>query len=53
MQIFQSPVAQYYINAVSLSNLRNCMIGNKTRHYFDAQQMTLEQYIALVTENVN
>ena len=53
MRIFQSPVAQYYINAAFLSNLRNCMIGNKTRHYFDAQQMTLEQYIALVTENVN
>ena len=27
MRIFQSPFAQYYINAAFLSNLRNCMIG--------------------------
>ena len=26
MRIFQSPVAQYYINGVFLSNLCNCMI---------------------------
>ena len=50
MRIFQSPAVQYYINAAFLSNLRNCMIGNKTRNYFDAQQMSLEQYIALVPE---
>ena len=42
MQIFQLPVAQYYINATFLSNLRNCIIGNKTRNYFDAQQMSIE-----------
>ena len=50
MRIFQSPVAQYYITAAFLSNLCNCMIGNKTRNYFDAQQMSIEEYIALVTE---
>ena len=50
MRIFQLLVAQYYINAPFLSNLRNCMIGNKTRNYFDAQQMSIQQYIALVPE---
>ena len=47
MRIFQSPIAQYYINTAFLSNLRNCMIGNKTRNYFDAHQMTIEEYLAL------
>ena len=51
MRIFQSPVAQYYINAVFLSNLHNCMIGSKTRNYFDAHQMTIEEYLALVTRS--
>ena len=50
-QIFQSPVVQYYINAAFLSNLRNCMIGNKTRNYFDAQQMSIEDDITLVTQS--
>ena len=51
MRIFQSPVAQYYINAAFLSNLRNCMIGNKTRNYFDTHQMTIEEYLALVLQS--
>ena len=51
MRIFQSPVAQYYINAGFLSNLHNCMIGNKMRNYFDAQQMSVEDYIALVMQS--
>ena len=51
MRIFQSPLAQYYINAAFLSNLRNCMIGNKTRNYFDVQQMSIEEYIALVMDS--
>ena len=51
MRIFQSLVAQYYINAAFLSNLHNCMIGNKTRNYFDVQQMSIEDYIALVMQS--
>ena len=50
MRIFQSPVAQDYINTAFPSNLLNCMIGNKTRNYFDAQQITIEEYLALVTQ---
>ena len=50
MRIFQSPVAQYYINTAFLPNLCNCMIGNKTTNYFDAHQMTIEEYLALVQQ---
>ena len=51
MRIFQSPVVQYYINAPFLSNLCKCMIGNKTRNYFNAHQMTTEEYLALVLQS--
>ena len=53
MRIFQCLVAQYYINAAILCNLRNCLIGNKTWNYFDAHQMTIEEYLALVTHSNN
>ena len=48
MKIFQCPVAQYYINAAFLSNLRNCLLGNKTQQYFNAKQLTIDEYLALV-----
>ena len=48
MKIFQCPVAQYYINAAFLSNLRNCLLGNKTQQYFNAQQLTIDEYLGLV-----
>ena len=51
MRIFQSPVVQYYINAAFLSNLRNCMIGKKTRNYSNTHQMTIEEYLALVPQS--
>ena len=51
MRIFQSPVGQYYVNAAFLCNLTNCLIGNKTRNYFEAHQMTIEEYLALVTHS--
>ena len=51
MTIFQSPVVQYYVNAAFLCNLRNCLIGNKTWNYFNAHQMTIEEYLALVTHS--
>ena len=47
----QSPLAQYYINTAFLSNFRNCMIGNKTRNYFDTHQMTIEEYLVLVPQS--
>ena len=48
MKIFQCPVAQYYINAAFLSNLRNCLLGNKTQQYFNAKQLTIDEYLGLV-----
>ena len=48
MKIFQCPVAQYYINAAFLSNIRNCLLGNKTQQYFNAQQLTIDEYLGLV-----
>ena len=51
MRIFQSLVVQYYINTAFLCNLRNCLIGYKTQTYFDTHQMTIEEYLALVTHS--
>ena len=51
MRIFQSPVAQYYVNAAFLCNLRNCLIGNKTWNYFNTHQMTIEECLTLVTHS--
>ena len=48
MKIFQCPVAQYYINVAFLSNIRNCLLGNKTQQYFNAQQLTIDEYLGLV-----
>ena len=51
MKIFQCPVAQYCINAAFLSNIRNCLLGNKTQQYFNAQQLTIDEYLGLVGNN--
>ena len=48
MKIFQCPVAQYYINAAFLSNIQNCLLGNRTQQYFNAQQLTINEYLGLV-----
>ena len=41
MKIFQYPVAQYYINVAFLSNIQNCLLGNRTQQYFN-------EYLGLV-----
>ena len=51
MKIFQCPVAQYYINVVFLSNIQNCLLGNRTQQYFNAQQLTIDEYLGLVGNN--
>ena len=54
MKIFQYPVAQYYVNAAFLSNIQNCLLGNKTQQYFSAQQLTIDEYLGLVgNDNVD
>ena len=48
MKIFECPVAQYYLNAAFLCNLHNCLVGSKTQSYFNAQQLTIDEYLGLV-----
>jgi hypothetical protein len=48
MQVFRCPIGQYYVNAAFLCNLRNCLHGNQTSDYFQAEKLSLEQYLALV-----
>jgi hypothetical protein len=49
MRILLEPVAQYYINAAFLCNLRNCFYGNETATYFNiSHPLNLEEYLALV-----
>ena len=48
MKIFECPVAQYYINAAFLCNLCNCSVGSKTQSYFNAQQLTIDEYLGRV-----
>ena len=50
MKIFECPVAQYYIIAAFLCNLRNCLVGSKMQSYFNAQQLTIDEYLGLVTD---
>ena len=54
MKIFQCPVAQYYVNAAFLSNIQNCLLGYRTQQYFNAQQLTIDEYLGLVgNDNVD
>ena len=48
MKIFECPVAQYYIIAAFLCNLHNCLVGSKTQSYFNAQQLTIDEYLGLL-----
>lgn len=48
MRVFKVPVAQYYMNAAFLTNLRSCCMGNKTSHYFNIAPPTLQEYLDLV-----
>ena len=41
IKIFECLVAQYYIIAGFLCNLRNCLVGSKPQSYFNAQQLTI------------
>jgi nuclease HARBI1 len=50
MKIFKCPVAAFYVVAAFIQNIRVCFYGNQTVVYFNAQQMTLSEYLNLVTE---
>ena len=50
MKIFECPLAQYYIITAFLCNLCNCLVGSKMQSYFNAQQLTINEYLGLVTD---
>ena len=50
MKTFEMPVAELYTNSAFISNICNCLYGNKTQHYFGAVQLTLDDYLNLIEE---
>ena len=50
MKIFEMPIGEFYTNGAFLSNICNCLYGNKTQQYFGAIQLTLDEYFDLVME---
>ena len=53
MKILECPVMQYYIVAAFLCNLHNCLVGSKMQLHFNAQQLTIDEYLGLVTKHTN
>ena len=53
MKIFEMPVAEFYTNGAFLSNICNCLYGNKTQQYFGAVQLTLDDYLDLIVEETS
>ena len=53
MKIFEMPVAEFYTNGAFLSNICNCLYGNKTQQYFGAVQLTLDDYLNLIVEETS
>ena len=53
MKIFEMPVGEFYTNGAFLSNICNCLYGNKTQQYFGAVQLTLDEYFDLVMEDTS
>ena len=50
MKIFEMPVGEFYTNGAFLSNICNCLYGNKMQQYFGALQLSLDEYFDLVVE---
>ena len=53
MKIFEMPVTKYNMNGTFLSNICNCLYGNKTQQYFGTIQLTLDEYLDLVVDGTN
>ena len=53
MKIFEMPVAEFHTNGTFLSNICNCLYGNKTQQYFGAVQLTLDEYLDFVVEGTS
>ena len=53
MKRFEIPIAEFYMNGVFLSNICNCLYGNKTQQYFGAVQLMLDEYIDLILDETS
>ena len=53
MKIFEMPVAEFYTNSAFLSNICNCLYGNKIQQYFGAVQLMLDDYLDLIVEETS
>ena len=53
MKIFEMPVTEYYMNGAFLSNICNCLYGNKTQQYFGAIQLSRDEYLDLVVDRTS
>ena len=53
MKSFEMPVGEFYTNGAFLSNICNCLYGNKTQQYFGAIQLTLDEYFDFVVEGTS
>ena len=53
MKMFEMPVAELYTNGAFLSNICNCLYGNKTQQYFGAVQLTLDEYLDLILDETS
>ncbi len=47
-RVYLSPCGRHYVNACFLTNLLNCMDGNKTANYFDCWPMSVEEYLSMI-----
>ena len=53
MKIFEMPIAEFYMNGAFLSNICNCLYGNKTQQYFGAVQLMLDEYLDLILDETS
>ena len=53
MKIFEMPVAEFYTNGAFLSNICNCLYGNKTQQYFGAVQLMQDEYLDLILDETS
>ena len=53
MKIFEMPIAEFYTNGEFLSNICNCLDGNKTQQYFGAVQLMLDEYLDLILDETS
>ena len=53
IKIFKMPVAEFYTNGAFLSNICNCLYGNKTQQYFGAVQFMLDECLNFIVEETS